>query len=142
MRAITTIPRIPACTRDELQQVREIQAAVASCEQVGIPTTHVLHAGMYGRTCFIPAGAVIVGVRITVPTILIVSGHCKLNVGGRVSEINGYACVPGDPGRKQVIRAVSDTWVTAVMTTRAGSIREAEDEMTDEADSLMTRRTK
>lgn len=137
---ITTAAALPACTDRDLEQVREIESILASCEQVNIPTEHWLHAGMYARTCRIPAGAVISGALIARPTVVIISGHCVLNAGGAVREVNGYECLRGAAGRKQIIRAITDTSVTLVMRSSASSLEAAEQELTPEADKLLSRR--
>ena len=40
------------------------------CPQVAIQTTHHFHAGLYSRTIRIPAGVMITGALIKIPTLL------------------------------------------------------------------------
>lgn len=71
----TSIVRpLPPMSADSVAVVREFEDAALQLPQVKINTEHALHAGMYARTIMIPAGIVITGVQIKIPTILIVNG--------------------------------------------------------------------
>ena len=78
---IATRPVIPAMSAKAIRAVRALEERVLALPQVPIETRHVLHAGMYARTICVPAGVLITGAHITIPTLLIVSGHATLFIG-------------------------------------------------------------
>lgn len=135
MNAITSHVALPPATPEMLDAVNELQARVMQAEQVPIRTHHMFHAGLYARTILIPAGTVLVGALIKIPTLLIVQGDAEVNGQGRIT---GYAILPGSAGRKQVYVTYQDTHVTMVFPTNAKTVEEAEREFTDEFELLMS----
>lgn len=131
---------LPAMTPDAVDRVREAETKALDLPQVELPTSHSLHAGMYARTIRIPAGVVITGALIKLPTILIVSGRCEVFTGSESIELDGYHVLQASAHRKQVFLAHEDTHLTMLFPTRATTIEQAESEFTDEADMLQTRR--
>lgn len=109
------------------------------CPQVAIQTTHHFHAGLYSRTIRIPAGVMITGALIKIPTLLIVSGHASVFIGGESRLLCGYHILPGQAGRKQVFIAHKDTDLTMVFASSASTVEQAESEFTDETSLLMSR---
>jgi len=133
---------VPPMTAVTIDRVVTLEARLMDLPQIELKTTHELHAGMYARTIRIPAGTLLTGALIRVPTILVVSGHVSVFTGAnRALHLRGYSVVPASAGRKQVFYAVEDTDLTMLFPTAARTIAEAEAEFTDEADKLMTRRT-
>ena len=137
---IATRPVIPAMSAKAIRAVRVLEERVQALPQVPIETRHVLHAGMYARTICVPAGVLITGAHITIPTLLIVSGHATVFIGGEDVELKGYAVVPADAGRKQAIYAHRDTLLTMLFPTGARTVEEAEQQFTDEPERLGSRR--
>jgi len=137
---MATRPVIPAMSAGAIRAVRALEERVLTLPQVPIETRHVLHAGMYARTVCIPAGVLITGAHITIPTLLIVSGHATLFIGEDDAELQGYAVVPASAGRKQAIYAHRDTLLTMLFPTAARTVEEAEEEFTDEPERLGSRR--
>ena len=133
-------PSIGAISESNLSKVRDIENTLLSCPQVEIETLHEFHAGMYARTVKIPEGVVITGAFIKIPTLLILSGDSTVLIDGAASRIEGYGVIPAFAGRKQDFIAHSDTYLTMVFPTEATTIESAEEEFTDEADMLMSRR--
>ena len=125
---------------EAIDKVRQLEARTAELEQVEIPTDHVLHGGMYARTIKIPAGVMLTGALIKRATMLVISGHVTVFVGAGTIEINGYQVLPASAGRKQAFLAHADTFVTMLFPSEAASIEAAENEFTDEADRLLSRR--
>lgn len=123
-----------------IERVRELESLVAKLAQLAIPTDHVFHAGVYARTVMVPAGAVITGVLIKIPTLLIVNGDAILHAERGPIEIHGYNVIPAAAGRKQALFAITDTHLTMIFATATDSIGAAEHEFTDEADMLMSRK--
>lgn len=140
MNAVTlSAPSLPAMAADDVAKVGRLEAHLRSLDQVEIETQHHFHAGMYARTIRIPAGVVITGALIKIPTLLIVSGHAAVFIGGESVELCGYHVMPGSAGRKQVFYAHADTDLTMLFPTNAKTVEEAEAEFTDEASLLMSR---
>ena len=131
---------LPPVTEDTLKRLEAIEAELAKRPQVKIETTHHLHAGVYSRTIFLPKGIMATGVIIKRPTQLIVSGHAVLTSGDKAVELKGYHVLEGLGGRKQIALAKEDTWFTMLFATKAKTVEEAEEEFTDEADRLQTRK--
>jgi len=131
---------IAPMTPEAIDKVRQLEARTAELEQVEIPTDHVLHGGMYARTIKIPAGVLLTGAHIKRATTLVISGHVTVFVGAGTIEINGYQVLPASAGRKQAFLAHADTFVTMLFPSEAASIEAAENEFTDEADRLLSRR--
>ncbi|WP_369952278.1 hypothetical protein [Ralstonia syzygii] len=140
---LPTIPDvlpIPAMSDDEVDQVRRLERALLSGgAQVELPTSHVLHAGMYSRTVHIPADIVLTGALIKVATLLIVSGDATVFVGSESVRLRGYHVLPASAGRKQAFIAHAETALTMLFPTRAQTVEEAETEFTDEANLLLSR---
>lgn len=108
--------------------------------QVQIETQHSFHAGMYARTIMIPAGVVLTGALIKIPTMLIVNGDAVVYKEDGPVRITGHNVMLGAAGRKQAFVAMSDTYLTMVFPTGATTVDEAEKEFTDETDKLASRR--
>lgn len=135
--APTTIGAMSPSTIDKVSQLEAL--SLAALPQVSIPTGHVFHAGVYARTVKIPAGVMITGALIKIPTLLIVSGDCVVHVEGGPVELHGYHVLQAAAGRKQAFVALTDTHLTMVFPTAAKTVEEAEREFTDEYERLQTR---
>lgn len=132
---------IRTMTLEQIERVEQLEKkTLAEQRQFHLETDHVLFYGMYSRTVLIPAGVYITGALIKIPTILVVSGECDIVIDDKMSRVTGYAVFPAEAGRKQVIAAIKDTHVTMTFPTAAKSIEEAEEEFTDEASRLASRR--
>lgn len=131
---------LPPMSAASIEAVRKLENAVLALPQVRIDTAHALHAGMYARTIMIPAGIVITGAQIKIPTILIFSGDALVYGDDGEVRFTGYHVTLGAVGRKQAIYAVADTWLTMLFPTSAATVAEAEDEFTDDAERLGSRR--
>lgn len=130
--------QLPTLSKEDMEVMDDVIAEVKKLPPVDISVEQFFHAGMYVRTCFIPAGCVIVGALIKIPTVVHVSGHCKVSVGSKTAEINGFMALKADAGRRQAFLAIEDTCVTMSFATQAKSFSEAEKEFTDEYELLTT----
>ena len=134
-----------AMSRGDIEKIRGIREALKEelvanpNAEVEIPCEQHLHAGFYSRTIFIPKDTVAVGVTITKDTQLVISGHVLMNDGTHVVEIDGYRVLECKAGRAQIARTLEDTYMTMSFATDAKTVREAEDEFTDEPEQLLTR---
>jgi hypothetical protein len=127
-------------TPDALDTVRRLEKVAREQPQTPIETQHVFHAGMYARTVMIPAGHMITGALIKIPTILIVSGEAILYGSEGAVRSDGYRVFSASAGRKQAMVALTDTYLTMLFPTQAKTVDEAECAFTDETDLLITRR--
>lgn len=125
--------RIASMAASAIDKVRALEAEALKFPQVDIPIDHALHAGMYARTAHVPAGALITGVYIRVPTLLIVAGQALIYVGEDAPlRVRGYTVLAAAGGRKQAFIAETDISITMVFPTKARTVAEAEAEFTDE----------
>lgn len=133
-------PSVPAMSDQALAKVRQVEATAMTVPQIKIDTHHILHAGMYTRTIRIPAGVMITGALIKIPTILVVEGDVVMYVGDSTRRLSGYSVLSAEAGRKQAFVAVKDSHLTMAFATEAEDIETAENEFTDETDLLVSRR--
>lgn len=131
--------RIPAMSSNAIAAVRVLEESVRELPQEPIETHHVLHGGMYARSITIPAGVVLTGAEILVPTTLVVNGDVTVYVGDDSIRMQGYCVLAASVGRKQAFIAHEDTMLTMIFATKATSIEQAEEEFTHEAHLLMSR---
>ncbi|CAB4133140.1 hypothetical protein UFOVP140_42 [uncultured Caudovirales phage] len=132
--------RIATMSESAIEKVRTFESLMAERPQEEIGTEHVIHGGMYARTILIPAGVAITGAEIKLATVLVLQGDALAYTDDGAIELHGYNVIPASAGRKQAFVALTDTWLTMIFPTSAQSIEQAEDEFTDEAHMLLTRR--
>jgi len=92
------------------------------------------------RTVFVPAGVIITGVLIKIPTLLIVHGDALVYIGGASLRLEGYNVVPAAAGRRQAFVAESDLHLTMLFASDAASVDQAERQFTDEFEQLVSRK--
>lgn len=126
-------PMSPAAI-DQVARLEEM--SLAYLPQLDLPVDDCLHAGIYQRTIMVPAGAVVTGALIKIPTLLIVNGDCRVYVEGGPIELHGYHVLRASGGRKQAVIALTDTHFTMLFATKAQTVEEAEREFTDEYERL------
>lgn len=131
---------IPAMSNYDIAKAYELEKYVGGQPQVNIKTKHSLYAGVYTRTVYIQKGIVAVGALIKIPTTIIVSGKGAVFIGNETVEVSGYHVFSASANRKQAFLALEDSFVTMLFKTEAKTVEEAENEFTDEADRLMTRK--
>lgn len=131
---------LPPMSAASVEAVRTLEDLSLQLPQVKIETAHTFHAGMYARTIMIPAGIIITGVQIKIPTVLIISGDALVYGDNGPVRLTGYHVTLGAVGRKQAFLAMADTWLTMMFPTAATTVADAEEEFTDEAARLGSRR--
>lgn len=131
--------RIRTMTVASIEKVRALEVELLKLPQVEIATEHVLHAGMYARTICVPAGTVITGTTIVIPTTIILNGRATLYIGDETLELHGHNVLAASAGRKQALLAHEDTYVTMLFPSTATTVEEAEAQFTDEAHLLFSR---
>ena len=137
---MTQITRIDTMSPEAIDRVTRLEAEVLKLPQVSIPTSHVFHAGMYARTLTVPAGVVLTGALMKIPTLLILDGDALVTTDQGTVRMTGHHVLSGAAGRKQACLAITDTHATMIFPTSAKTIEEAEAEFTDETDKLFSRR--
>lgn len=123
---------VPACTQTTLAVARNIESLLKACPQIYLEPEEHLHAGLYARTIRVPAGVVLTGALIKIPTLLIVSGEVMMSVGDQVKRYTGTNIFEGSAGRKTVFRAVDDVVITMAFASDASDFDEAVKQFTDE----------
>ena len=131
---------IAPMSRAAVEQTRQLESLAGTLPQVAIDTDHVFHAGAYARTVKVPAGVMITGALIKIPTLLIVQGDCIVHTEGGPTELHGYHVLQASAGRKQAFVALTDTHLTMIFATDAQDVDAAERAFTDEIDKLITRK--
>jgi hypothetical protein len=131
---------LPPATEAILQKIAIAESRVRECPQINPEMEHILHGGMYARTCRLAANVVIVSVLVKVPTVVIVSGSCYVLAGEKWHTLDGYNVMAASGGRKQIYVTRTNTEITMLFPTNAKTLEEAESEMTDESDNLLSRR--
>lgn len=134
------ISKIPAMDNVAIEKVRRLEELALRLPQVEIPTAHVIHAGMYARTIMIPAGILLTGALIKIATLLIIQGDVTAYIGDQTLELQGYNVLPAAANRKQAFVAKTDTFLTMIFPSKATCVRDAEEEFTDEAEALISRK--
>lgn len=129
-----------AATPEVRSRLNELDAAIKELPQVDIHTEHLFHAGMYIRTIKVPAGTLLTNVHIIIPTTLFISGHCLIYDDEEWTEYKGYSIVMGRPGRQNAFYTIEDTYLTMTFASDARSVKEAEEEFTDEPWRLGSRK--
>lgn len=115
-----------------LAAMRDLDALLAEHPQVEARVDHLLHAGMYARTCFMPAGVFASGTVLRRATILVINGDVTIFTGTESARLTGFHVLPGLRGRKALFRTHAETQMTMVLPSTAQSVDEAERDMTDE----------
>lgn len=138
--ALKPNPTIPATVDAYMEATKAVESALKALPQVELETTHSLHAGIYSRTVRVPEGVMLTGALIKIPTVLTIVGSLTLTIGDHVEDVEGFRLFECAPGRKQVMLARSESYVTMAFASDAKTIEEAEEQFTDEFENLMSRR--
>ena len=123
---------------NDIALTNKIEEAILECEQVPVETLHTIHSGIYTRTIHIPAGTVVAGAFIKIPTTLIATGNLRVTIGSKVVNIKGTRVITAKANRKQVAFALEDSSVIMCFATKAKTVKEAEKEFTDDWARLMS----
>ena len=131
-------PSLPPMSDQAVRVVSKLAELSLLRPQVPLKTSHLFHAGVYSRTIVIPAGTMLTGVLIKIPTVVIVSGDAKVFVGDKTVHLTGCQVLPASSNRKQAYFSLAETSITMIFATTAKTVEEAEMEFTDEFESLMS----
>jgi hypothetical protein len=117
---------------DDIAESYRVEAESRTHPQVRVPIVHSLHGGVYTRTARIPAGVTITSVMIAPPTTIIATGDWAVLQGGEWVLFTGFRVLPAAPGRRQIIKAITECTLTLVFPCAARTVQEAEQEMSPE----------
>lgn len=132
---------IPAMSPAAMAKVRALETHLLATEpQVDLEYKHVLHAGIYDRTVLVPAGLIITGAPVKIPTLLTIVGDVIIGLDGDETRVTGFAKIRAAAHRMGVFTAIADTFISMSFATQAKTVAEAEAEFTDEAHRLASRR--
>ena len=115
-----------------------IEEEIKQHEQIQIKIEQYVYEGVYTRTSYLPAGSLVVGVTIKIPTTMIVSGNMNITIGDGFKNVQGYGTIHAEKNRKTTVAAIEDSVVTMVFKTDATTVEEAEKEFTDGWRDLQT----
>lgn len=138
--ALLSSSALPAMTPAAIQNVRAFEDKLLEKPQIDLKMRHVIHAGIYSRTLFMPKGLFMTGAPVKIPTLLTLQGDVMVWIGQESVRYTGYAVLPAAAHRKQMFRTFKDTHITMAFATQAKTVAEAEREFTDEAERLASRR--
>lgn len=141
MNTLTIKPMIAAMSPAAIANVRRLESCILAGdmgERIAIETHHLLHGGQYSRTVCLAANTIIAGALMKIPTTLVLHGDVTMYTEDGLVELHGHHVLSASAGRKQAFFAHSQTHLTMSFPTAAMSVAEAEREMTDEVDFLMS----
>jgi hypothetical protein len=131
---------LSSMSNEKIDRVRALEKEAMLYPQAVLQTSHEFHAGVYARTVFLPAGMMITGALIKIPTLVTTSGDLLCYTDNGVVELEGYRVLKAAAHRKQIFVAKKDSFITMIFATTATTIEDAEREFTDEYDLLLTSR--
>lgn len=138
--ALTISASLPPATPEYIESLNQLEAQILTQEQQVLDVWHQIHGGIYSRTVVMPAGSVVMGALIKVPTTLIICGDASVGIGDMAfTRYQGFHVLAGSSGRKQVFVVHEDTVLTMQFRTDATTVDEAEREFTDDFDRLQSR---
>jgi hypothetical protein len=121
------------------ESVRALESVLRQFPQVELKTTHVFGGGMYARTILIPAGTMLTGALTECDNLCVVCGDITVTTDDGPQHLTGFRVLAAKAGAKRAGLAHADTWWTTIHRTDTTTIEDAENEMTGEADKLLTR---
>lgn len=123
-----------------LEAVRELEDVLLTMPQVDLHTSHLIHAGMYARMIFIPAGTVLTGALTNADNVCVVYGDITVTTDDGPQRFTGFHVIPAKAGSKRAGVAHADTWWVTIHRTDQTELADIEDAMTGESDRLQTRK--
>lgn len=122
------------------QSVSALESHLLTLPQVDLYTSHVIHGGMCARTIMIAPDTVLTGALTNTDNICVVCGDITVTTDEGPVRLTGYHVLPAKAGAKRAGVTHALTAWTTIWPTTLTDIQAIEDEMTDEADQLQTRR--
>lgn len=121
------------------EAVRRMEDMLLQMPQIDLQTQHLLYAGLYARTIFIPAGTVLTGALTNIDNLCVAFGDITVTTDDGPKRLTGFNVVPALAGAKRAGVAHSDTWWVTIIRTDSTTIEDAEEALTNEAERLQSR---
>jgi len=120
------------------EQVKALENQMRDLPQTDLGTTHLIHAGMYARTIFIPKDTVLTGALTNCDNICIIHGDITVTTSSGNKRFTGFNVIPADSGFKRAGVSHEDTYWTTVFQTDSTVLEDIEKEVTDEHAGLQS----
>jgi len=121
------------------EAVRQMEDMLLQLPQIDLQTQHVLSAGLYARTIFIPAGTVLTGALTNIDNLCVAFGDITVTTDDGPKRLTGFNVIPAVAGAKRAGVAHADTWWVTIIRTDSSTIEDAEEDLTSEAERLQSR---
>ena len=121
-------------------KVRALEAEMLAMPQIDLMTEQLIYGGVSVRSIFVPSGTILTGALTNLDNLCIVSGDITVTTDDGPQRLTGFHVIPASGGFKRAGLAHADTFWTTVHRTDKTTQAEVEDEMTNEAAMLQTRR--
>ena len=120
------------------QKVQALQDVISQLPQYEPETKHTVHAGMYCREVWRPAGAIVVGkIHKKEHFYLIVSGTVSITTDEGVKSVTGPHLLCSKPGTKRAVYAETDALCMTFHVVDAKTIEDAEHELVEDDSKSM-----
>lgn len=136
----SVMPNDGEVRRHQNELVASFQAAAITLPQVHIVTEHVLHGGMYARTIRIPPNTMLTGALTSCDNVCIVSGDITVTTDDGPRRLTGFHVLPATAGARRAGITHAETCWTTIIKTNASTVADAENDLTNESDTLQTNR--
>ena len=123
-----------------IEAVRALESMLLAMPQIELPTQHIVFGKVSARAIFIPAGTALTGALTNCDNVCIVVGDIAVTTDAGPRCLTGFNMLPAQRGAKRAGLAHADTWWVTVHHTELTNVRDVEDEMTDESETLGSRR--
>ena len=146
MNEIALRTAITAMRPEAIDLVYRLEAINLARPQTELRFEHDFHAGVYARTMIVPdlpkgQCCLITSAFIRIPTLLIAQGEALFYIGeDEPLTLTGSSIVQAAAGRKHACLAQANFRITMIFATSAKTIEEAEEEFTNEAYMLQSRK--
>lgn len=121
-------------------KVRQAEAYLLTLPQVDLQTKHIVHGKVSARWILIPADGHLTGAQTNLDNVCVCVGDITVTTDEGPKRFTGFHVIPAKAGSKRYGVAHTDTWWLTVHHTDLTDITAIEDEMTNEAHMLQTRR--
>lgn len=107
--------------------IQRAQEAILSMPQIENNPKHYFGGGMYARELFMPKGSAVIGKIHNKEHLVIISyGEVIVTTDDGTEHLKGPCTFVGKPGSKRALYMIEDTLWTAIHTTDAQTVEDAE----------------
>lgn len=128
-------------SRDEMRRkVCALEAAIEPYSEQVCTMKHHFAPHLYAREMFMPKGTTLTGAVHKTEHLILIVGDCEVLTDSGVKRFTGHNTFVSKAGAKRAMYAHEDTWVTGFFVTDKTNVRELEDELVEDSDSLQYRK--